>query len=111
MPIVLHVNYVHLIANTFALFIFGYEVEELCHYKIIYLLVYIILGYEGNVISGIFIPNSLSVGASTSLSGLVGLYFFKLSFKMKEGIARIFSNIFFIIAALVGMFIGFFYDT
>ena len=53
-PIVFHVDIIHLVCNTLALFLFSYEVEKFFRYKAVYLLTYIVMGYAGNVVSAIF---------------------------------------------------------
>ena len=52
------------------------------------------------------------MGASTSLSGVFGIYIYYLIFGLKKrnNLARLSSSFLFICLALVGMFIGFFFD-
>ena len=71
----LHANLIHLIFNMYALYIIGAQLEGfLGRYK--YLIVYILSGLGGSVLS-IFFSNSFSVGASGAIFGLLGslLYF------------------------------------
>ena len=71
----LHANIVHLLFNMYALYIIGSQLEGfLGRYK--YLVVYILSGLGGSVLS-IFFSNSFSVGASGAIFGLLGslLYF------------------------------------
>jgi rhomboid protease GluP len=68
-PVFLHASILHIAFNMYALFIFGPGLEQYYgHWR--YLLLYMIGGYTGNVLSFIFSANP-SLGASTAIFGLV----------------------------------------
>ncbi|MEN6314420.1 MAG: rhomboid family intramembrane serine protease [Clostridiaceae bacterium] len=74
-PIFLHANLLHMAINTYSLYAVGRTVEQIFgHLK--YILVYMIAGIIGSIMSFMFSINP-SVGASGSLFGLLGalLYF------------------------------------
>jgi rhomboid protease GluP len=68
-PIFLHASIFHIGFNMYALFIFGAELERAYgHWR--YLVLYLLGGFAGNVLSFVFTPND-SLGASTAIFGLV----------------------------------------
>jgi rhomboid protease GluP len=68
-PILLHGSIFHIGFNMYALFIFGPELERAYgHWR--YLLLYLLAGFAGNVLSFLMTP-SPSLGASTAIFGLV----------------------------------------
>ncbi len=66
----LHVGLMHLFFNSYALFIFGVEVERL-YGGARFLAIYLLAGLWGSLISFAFGPN-LSAGASGAIFGLLG---------------------------------------
>lgn len=69
-PILLHGSLMHIAFNMYALMILGRDLESAWgHFN--FLIYYLITGFGGNVFSTIFSPNTISVGASTSLFGLI----------------------------------------
>jgi rhomboid protease GluP len=67
-----HADTMHLISNMFGLLIFGSYVE-LAFSKYKFLLIYAISGLLGNIITlFLFPPNTLSLGASGAIFGLIG---------------------------------------
>ncbi|KGH67072.1 serine protease [Oenococcus oeni IOEB_C23] len=72
-PIFLHSSLMHIFSNMFTLIIFGPFVEKLFG-KTKYLLIYLLSGLWGNLLTLIFDPNPniVSVGASGALFGLFG---------------------------------------
>jgi len=72
----LHGNIAHLVINMYSLWIIGSQVENYIG-KIKYLIIYLLSAIMGNLFSIVFLENSLSVGASGSIFGLMGslLYF------------------------------------
>jgi rhomboid protease GluP len=69
-PMFLHGSILHIGFNMYALYIFGPGLER--HFgRFRYLLLYLISGFAGNVISFIFSPYD-SLGSSTSIFGLLG---------------------------------------
>jgi len=73
----LHIDILHLFFNSYALVIYGPVVEKLFG-KIKYLLVYLLSGLVGSILSYAFSPNP-AAGASGAIFGLMGslLYFRK----------------------------------
>jgi membrane associated rhomboid family serine protease len=72
----LHASWLHLLANMWALWIFGDNVEDhLGHGR--YLLMYLLAGLAGSVAHIAFNPLSQvpSVGASGAIAGVMGAYF------------------------------------
>ena len=80
-PIFLHSDIIHLFSNMFALLIFGATIEiTLKISKIQYLLIYFTSGLIGNIFSLFFLPlDSVSLGASGAVFGLIGVVFFMIS--------------------------------
>jgi len=71
----LHADILHIFFNMMALLIFGAAVEE-NFYKYQYLLIYFISGFIGNIASLFLLPvNSISLGASGAIFGLIGAAF------------------------------------
>lgn len=73
--IFLHNGVIHLMCNMYSLYVIGTQLESFLG-KIKYLIVYLLSGLAGSVLS-IFFSNSFSVGASGAIFGLLGslLYF------------------------------------
>jgi rhomboid protease GluP len=68
-PVLLHGSILHIAFNMYALFVIGPGLEQYYgHWR--YLLLYIIGGYAGNVLSFLITPNP-SLGASTAIFALV----------------------------------------
>lgn len=76
-PIVLHIGFVHLLMNTFALYYLGPLVEKL-YGSFRFLAIYLFAGFSGSLASFLFSP-SVSAGASGAIFGCFGalLYFGK----------------------------------
>ncbi len=69
MPMFLHANFLHILSNSFTLFIVGSLMEAaLTPYK--YLFTYILTGIGGNLFSAL-ISDDFGVGASTALFGFI----------------------------------------
>jgi rhomboid protease GluP len=66
-----HVDIVHLVGNMFFLLIFGLRAEEFFDAKE-YLLIYLMSGFAGNVLTLVFGPGMLSAGASGAIFGIFG---------------------------------------
>jgi len=69
-PILLHAGIAHIGFNMYALFVFGQGLERRYGYAR-FLALYLLAGFSGNVLSFLF-SSGFSVGASTSIFGLVG---------------------------------------
>ncbi|MGP3559809.1 MULTISPECIES: rhomboid family intramembrane serine protease [Geobacillus] len=74
-PMFLHIGFLHLLTNTFALYYLGMTVERL-YGSFRFLLIYTTAGFFGTLASFLFTP-SISAGASGAIFGLFGalLYF------------------------------------
>ncbi|MGN0973150.1 MAG: rhomboid family intramembrane serine protease [Bacilli bacterium] len=72
----LHANIFHLLFNCYALYIIGSQIESFMG-KAKYLFIYLFSAVTGALMSMIFSGNSLSIGASGAIFGLLGslLYF------------------------------------
>jgi len=68
----LHANFEHIFYNMFALALFGFISERTVGSKK-FLIVYIISGFVAAVSSLYFYPNSVSLGASGAVYGLIGM--------------------------------------
>jgi len=74
----LHADFLHIAFNSYALYIFGPQVEALFGYRR-FTLIYLLSGVAGTVLSFALSPN-WSVGASGAIFGLVGallIYFYR----------------------------------
>lgn len=73
-PMFLHIGWLHFAVNMVTLYFVGSQVESVCgHWR--YLLIYLLSGVAGNVVSFTFgSAGSISAGASTSLFGLFGAF-------------------------------------
>ncbi|KAL5225784.1 hypothetical protein ABZP36_012423 [Zizania latifolia] len=67
----LHAGVVHLLANMLSLVLIGLRLEQQFGYMRIGI-IYLVSGVGGSVLSSLFIRNSISVGASGALFGLLG---------------------------------------
>ena len=71
----LHSDYLHLFMNMFTLLLYGSLVEKFFK-KYEYLIIYIVSGFIGNIFTVlIYPPNTISVGASGAIFGLLGAAF------------------------------------
>lgn len=85
MPILLHGGLMHFGFNSFVLWQIGPQVEELFGSQR-FLFLYLVTGVAGFVASAFWSPLSLSVGASGSLFGLIGILLAYIS--QKKGYAE-----------------------
>lgn len=74
--IFLHIGIMHLLCNMYSLYIIGREVENLFG-KVKYIIIFILSGIFGSIMSLAFTHNTISAGASGAIFGLLGalLYF------------------------------------
>lgn len=72
----LHIGILHLLCNMYSLYIIGKEVENLFG-KWKFLIIYLLSGISGSILSLAFSHNTVSAGASGAIFGLLGalLYF------------------------------------
>ncbi|MFT8872199.1 MAG: rhomboid family intramembrane serine protease [Sporolactobacillus sp.] len=79
-PIFLHTDFVHVLFNTFTLFIFAPALESMLG-KVRFSIAFLGTGLISNALSILIEPTIQSYGASTSLYGLFGLYLFLIVFR------------------------------
>lgn len=70
LPIILHVGFLHIVNNSVFLLVIG-SIYEVLIGPLRFLSVYIVAGIGGNLLSALS-DDTISAGASTSLSGLAG---------------------------------------
>lgn len=72
----LHIGIMHLLCNMYSLYIIGREVESLFG-KVKYIIIFVLSGIFGSIMSIAFSHNTISAGASGAIFGLLGalLYF------------------------------------
>ena len=72
-PVFLHGGILHLVVNMYSLYSIGPAMESVYgHWGFLFL--YLISGFAGNVLSLVASPNTVSVGASTALFGLIAAH-------------------------------------
>jgi rhomboid protease GluP len=105
-PMLLHGSLTHIAFNMYALFSLGRGLErQLGHGR--FLLLYILAGFSGNVFS-FLITKGLSVGASTSIFGLIaaeGIFLYQNRKLFGRETRQALNNIVFVI--LFNLFLGF----
>lgn len=69
-PIFLHGSIMHLLSNMYSLVILGVQLEPAWGHDN-FLIYYLICGFAGNTFSYLFSPETVSVGASSSIFGLI----------------------------------------
>lgn len=103
--IFLHIEIMHLLCNMYSLYIIGREVENLFG-KIKYIIIFILSGIFGSIMSLAFTHNTISAGASGAIFGLLGaLLYFGMHYRtyLGEAIKRSIIPI-----IVVNLIIGFF---
>ena len=73
--IFIHIGFMHLFFNGYALYVFGPQIERLMGAKK-YLAFFLLTGIGGNLATFLFNFSSLSAGASGSLFGLFGAFLY-----------------------------------
>ena len=68
----LHIGFIHLFFNNYALWIVGQEIERL-YGSARFVVIYLLTGLAGSVASYFYKPDSVSAGASGAIFGLFGL--------------------------------------
>ena len=103
----LHNSVWHIISNAISLFFLGYQVEYEIKNRLIFGLLYLISGLEGNFLSLVFDKNNISVGASGAIIGLSGYYviYFVLNYKTMNKARKIAYGILFVII-FINLFSG-----
>ena len=103
--IFLHIGIMHLLCNMYSLYIIGREVENLFG-KIKYIIIFILSGIFGSIMSLAFTHNTISAVASGAIFGLLGaLLYFGMHYRtyLGEAIKRSIIPI-----IVVNLIIGFF---
>lgn len=103
--IFLHIGIMHLLCNMYSLYVIGREVENLFG-KIKYIIIFILSGIFGSIMSLAFTHNTISAGASGAIFGLLGaLLYFGMHYRtyLGEAIKRSIIPI-----IVVNLIIGFF---
>ena len=103
--IFLHIGIMHLICNMYSLYAIGREVESLFG-KVKYIIIFILSGIFGSIMSIAFTHNTISAGASGAIFGLLGaLLYFGINYRtyLGEAIKRTIIPI-----IVVNLIIGFF---
>lgn len=103
--IFLHIGIMHLLCNVYSLYIIGREVENLFG-KVKYIIIFILSGIFGSIMSLAFTHNTISAGASGAIFGLLGaLLYFGMHYRtyLGEAIKRSIIPI-----IVVNLIIGFF---
>ncbi len=106
-PIFVHVNIGHLAQNMLALLIFGTFLEKVIKPKKL-LAVYFASGIAGNIAAFFFYPDSLSLGASGAIMGLVGCLTVlrpKASIWFGAELPVIFFSALWVFTDLIGLFV------
>lgn len=70
-PMVLHAGFIHYLLNMLALWFIGSAVEQ-CHGFFQSLLLFVVPAFGGSLLSAIFLPEYITVGASAGIFGLIG---------------------------------------
>ncbi len=71
-PVFIHIGVLHLVLNSYALWIVGQQVERL-YGSARFITLYVLMGISGVAASYLFSPNALSAGASGAIFGLFGV--------------------------------------
>ena len=91
--IFLHIGIMHLLCNMYSLYIIGREVETLFG-KVKYIIIFILSGIFGSILSIAFSHNVISAGASGAIFGLLGaLLYFGMHYRTYLGEALVRSII------------------
>lgn len=80
-PVFLHMDLIHFLFNSFALYIFGPQLEWMLG-RFLFSLGYLLTGIAGNLFTYLLAPSvHMSVGASGSIYGLLGIYMYLYFFR------------------------------
>lgn len=72
-PVFLHIGLTHLVVNSVTVYYIGTQIENMFgHIRL--LAIYFVSALTGNLASFVFMPDSLSAGASTAIFGLFGAF-------------------------------------
>jgi rhomboid protease GluP len=99
--IFIHANIVHIFGNMFFLLIFGLRAEDMFDVKE-YLLIYFLSGLAGGFLTLLFLPGSLSVGASGAIFGVLGATVIYIRRAIGQSIISALMYAFFLLAINTG---------
>jgi rhomboid protease GluP len=97
----IHANIVHIFGNMFFLLIFGLRGEDMFDVKE-YLLIYFLSGLAGGFLTLLFLPDSLSVGASGAIFGVLGATVIYIRRAIGQSIISALMYAFFLLAINTG---------
>ena len=100
----LHGDIMHIFCNMYSLYILGRQVEIIFG-KVKYLIIYFLSGIAANILSCIIAPNTLSIGASGAIFGLLGAFAIVIFINRKRVSRGSITNLIFVI--LLNIYIGF----
>ena len=82
-PIMLHAGIIHLVSNVFIQFRVGGYLNQIFGW-FNWLVIYLISGVFGNIVSCIFIPSSVGVGSSGAVLGMLTAWIVWIVFRWKK---------------------------
>jgi rhomboid protease GluP len=97
----IHANIVHIFGNMFFLLIFGLRAEDMFDVKE-YFLIYFLSGLAGGFLTLLFLPDSLSVGASGAIFGVLGATVIYIRRAIGQSIISALMYAFFLLAINIG---------
>lgn len=100
----LHGGITHILFNMYSLYILGTQIEVIFG-KVKYLIIYFISGIAANILSCIIAPNTLSIGASGAIFGLLGALASVIFINRKRMSKGAVTNL--IVVILLNVYIGF----
>jgi len=101
----LHAGIIHLILNLITQIPLGIVMES-SFGSIRIAIVYIVSGIGGNLLSGVFLPKIVSVGASSSLFGILSIYLSDLIQNWKSRKHRIRNLLYYTLLVLISLAMG-----
>jgi len=93
----IHANIAHIVGNMLFLFIYGLRAEDMFDVKE-YLLIYFLSGLAGGLLTLFLWPDSLSVGASGAIFGMIGATMVYLRRAIGQSIITALMFVFFLFA-------------
>jgi rhomboid protease GluP len=96
-----HANIAHIVGNMLFLFIYGLRAEDMFDVKE-YLLIYFLSGLAGGLLTLFLWPDTLSVGASGAIFGMIGATMIYLRRAIGQSIITALMFVFFLFALNLG---------
>lgn len=72
-PVFLHIGLMHIVVNSVTVYYIGTQIEMIFGHTR-FAVIYLVTAITGNLASFVFLPNTLSAGASTAIFGLFGAF-------------------------------------